>query len=192
MAGGTPAPRCQASSTWPAPGRRREGDERQNRVRVRIARFEIGEVLLATSIGDVLRQLRVAVVPCNPSLPHHLAERHSIHLREFGGFAKRKRSLSIECDGEFGPESLLNLPLGNAESLEHRVRDIQAHPHVPTIPRFGRRTPQVVIAGGNLVSFEILDASKRMANPMSVVYAVRAPLLRRSMVWHGGAVCSPT
>ena len=26
-------------------------------------------------------------------------------------------------------------------------------------------------AGGNMVSFEILDASKRMANPMSVEYA---------------------
>ena len=31
---------------------------------------------------------------------------------------------------------------------------------------------------GNMVSFEILDASKRMANPMSVEYAVTAPLRR--------------
>jgi uncharacterized protein YuzE len=31
---------------------------------------------------------------------------------------------------------------------------------------------------GNMVGFEILDASKRMANPMSVEYAV-TPLLRR-------------
>jgi len=30
----------------------------------------------------------------------------------------------------------------------------------------------------NIVSFEILDASKRMANPMSVEYAVTAPLRR--------------
>ena len=49
-------------------------------------------------------QLRVAVVPRNPSLPHHLAEEHSIHFREFGGFAERKRSLGIQCgkprDGE--------------------------------------------------------------------------------------------
>jgi uncharacterized protein YuzE len=30
-------------------------------------------------------------------------------------------------------------------------------------------------ASGNMVSFEILDASKRMANPMSVEYAVMAP-----------------
>ena len=89
-----------------------------------IARFEIGEVLLATSIGDVLRQLRVAVVPGDSSLSHHIAEEHSIHLREFGGFAERKRSLSIEREGEFGPESLRNLPLWNAEALEHRVRNI--------------------------------------------------------------------
>ena len=33
-------------------------------------------------------------------------------------------------------------------------------------------------AGGNMVSFEILDASKRMANPMSVEYAVTTPLRR--------------
>ena len=64
-----------------------------------------------------MRQLRVAVTPCNPSLSHHLAEEHSIHLREFGGFAERKHSLSIERDGEFGRESLRNLPLGNAEAL---------------------------------------------------------------------------
>jgi uncharacterized protein YuzE len=33
-------------------------------------------------------------------------------------------------------------------------------------------------AGGNMVSFEILDASKRMANPMSVEYAITPPLRR--------------
>jgi uncharacterized protein YuzE len=32
----------------------------------------------------------------------------------------------------------------------------------------------------NMVSFEILDASKRMANPMSVEYAVTTPLRRPS------------
>ena len=57
------------------------------------ARFEIGEVLLATSTGDVLRQLRVAVMPGNPALSHHLAEGQSIHLREFGGFAEREARL---------------------------------------------------------------------------------------------------
>ena len=105
-----------------------------------IARFEIGEVLLATSIGDVLGQLRVAVVPGNPSLSHRLAEKHSTHLREFSGFAKRKRSLSVEREGELGPESLRNLPLWNAEALEHRVRNIQAHPHDTTIPLCGGRS----------------------------------------------------
>jgi hypothetical protein len=76
------------------------------------ARFEIGEVLLATSIGDVLRQLGVAVVPGNASLSHHLAEVYSIHLREFGGFAERERSLCTERDGEFGPESPAISPSG--------------------------------------------------------------------------------
>ncbi len=33
-------------------------------------------------------------------------------------------------------------------------------------------------AGGYLFGFEILDASKRMANPMSVEYAVTPPLRR--------------
>jgi uncharacterized protein YuzE len=33
-------------------------------------------------------------------------------------------------------------------------------------------------AGGYMVSFEILDASKRMPNPMSVEYAVTPPLRR--------------
>jgi hypothetical protein len=31
--------------------------------------------------------------------------------------------------------------------LEHRVRDNQAQPHAPTIPRFGGRKVPVVIAG---------------------------------------------
>jgi uncharacterized protein YuzE len=38
--------------------------------------------------------------------------------------------------------------------------------------------PGVVLdydAAGNVVGFEILDASKRMANPMSVEYAVTPP-----------------
>ncbi len=33
-------------------------------------------------------------------------------------------------------------------------------------------------ADGNIVSFEILDASKRMPNPMSFEYAVTPPLHR--------------
>jgi uncharacterized protein YuzE len=33
-------------------------------------------------------------------------------------------------------------------------------------------------AGGNMVSFEILDASKRMTNPMSVEYTLASPLRR--------------
>ncbi len=33
-------------------------------------------------------------------------------------------------------------------------------------------------ADGNMVSFEILDAYKRMANPLSVEYAVTTPLRR--------------
>jgi uncharacterized protein YuzE len=33
-------------------------------------------------------------------------------------------------------------------------------------------------ASGNMVSFEILDASNRMPNPMSVEYAVMRPLRR--------------
>jgi len=82
-----------------------------------IARFEIGEVLLATSIGDVLRQIRVAVMPCNPSLFRDLAKSHSIHLREFGRLAERERSLSVERDGKFGPEALRNFRFGNAEVL---------------------------------------------------------------------------
>jgi hypothetical protein len=101
----------------------------------------LGEVLLATSIGEVLRQLGVAIVPGNASLSHHLAEVHSIHLREFCGFAERERSLCIERDGEFGPKSPRNLPLGNAEALEHRVRNVQGHPHAPTIPRFDGQKP---------------------------------------------------
>ena len=40
-----------------------------------------------------------------------------------------------------------------------------------------RDKPGVILdydAGGNMVSFEILDASKRMTNPLSVEYAVTA------------------
>ncbi len=33
-------------------------------------------------------------------------------------------------------------------------------------------------AAGNMVSLEILDASRRMANPLSFEYAVTAPLRR--------------
>ena len=55
-----------------------------------------------------MRQLRLAVVPGNASLPDHFAEDHSVHLGEFGGFTERKRSLGIQRDSEFGPEPLRN------------------------------------------------------------------------------------
>ena len=48
--------------------------------------------------------------------------------------------------------------------------DIVPLKYRPLIPGLRRR--------GNMVSFEILDASKRMANPMSVEYAVTMPLRR--------------
>lgn len=35
------------------------------------------------TIGDVLGQLGVTVVPWNRSLPHNLAEEHAIHFGEF-------------------------------------------------------------------------------------------------------------
>src|ERR1022692_3947068 len=40
---------------------------------------------------------------------------------------------------------------------------------------------------GHMVGFEILDASKRMANPMSVEYAVTPPLRRPALwLWDAG------
>jgi hypothetical protein len=106
-----------------------------------IARFEIGEVLLATSIGDVLRQLGVAIVPRNSSLPQRLAQSRSAHLREFGRLAERERSLYIKRDCQFDPEPLGNFSLGNAEAFDHRIRDIQGYPHASTIPRLSDRKP---------------------------------------------------
>jgi len=44
-----------------------------------------------------------------------------------------------------------------------------------------RDKPGVILdydAGGNVVSLEILDASTRVANPMSVEYAVTTPVRR--------------
>ena len=89
-----------------------------------IARFEIGEVLLATSIKGVLRQLLVAVVPRDSALPNQLAEEHSTHLRQFGGLAERKRSLTVEGNRKLDSETLRNFSLGNAKSLDYGIRDI--------------------------------------------------------------------
>ena len=44
-----------------------------------------------------------------------------------------------------------------------------------------QETPGIILDydhGGNIVGLEILDASKRMANPMSVEYAITPPLRR--------------
>ena len=104
-----------------------------------MARLEMGEVLLATRIGDVLRQVRVGIVTGNAALPQQLAEHHSIHLREFGRLTERERSLSIERDGELGPEPRTDLGIRNTEPLDHRVRDMQGHDH--KIPLFGPGRP---------------------------------------------------
>ena len=65
-----------------------------------------------------MRQLCIAVVPGNPAFPDCLAEGHSIHLRELGGFPERKRPLGVERDGELGQRD----PLG-ADPLEARPLD---------------------------------------------------------------------
>jgi uncharacterized protein YuzE len=51
----------------------------------------------------------------------------------------------------------------------------------PVVAESDQDKPGVILDyddGGNMVGFEILDASKRMANPMSVEYAVTPPLRR--------------
>ena len=79
-----------------------------------MARLQIGEVLLATTIGDVLREVRVAVVPRDATLPDQIAEGHTLHLRKFGSLPECEGALSVECDRKLSPEPLRDLPLGNA------------------------------------------------------------------------------
>ena len=50
-----------------------------------MAKLQIGEVLLATCIGDVLREFRVAIVPGDAPVPDQFTKRHALHLRKFGG-----------------------------------------------------------------------------------------------------------
>jgi len=88
-----------------------------------------------------LPEFRVAVVPRNSALPNQFAETHPIHLGKFGRLTQRERSLGVKRDRKFGTEPLRNLSFGNAETLEHRVRYVQSHPHVHTIALFVLRTP---------------------------------------------------
>ena len=73
----------------------------------------MGEVLLTTSIGNVLRKLRVAVVPDNAPLTCQFPEDHPRHLRKLRRLSQRERSLRIEREGEFGSEALSNLSFGH-------------------------------------------------------------------------------
>ena len=104
-----------------------------------MARLLIGEVLLATRIGDVLGKLPVAIMPGNPSLSHQLTEGQPFHLCKLGSLAQRQGALCIERQGKLRPQPLGNLPFGNAEALEHGVRDMQRHPHDHTIPLCARQ-----------------------------------------------------
>jgi uncharacterized protein YuzE len=75
--------------------------------------------------------------------------------------ASKARALTVLYDPEV---DVLSVPLSDAPVAES-----------------DRDKPGVILdfdAGGNMVSFEILDASKRMANPMSVEYAITPPLRR--------------
>lgn len=47
---------------------------------------QTGEVLLATSIRDVLLKLPVSVMPRDASLARQFPEDHSLHLGKFGRF----------------------------------------------------------------------------------------------------------
>ena len=82
-----------------------------------MARLQIGEVLLATSIGDVLREVCFAVVPGDATLPDQIGEGHTLHLRKFGSLPECEGALSVECDRKLNPEPLRDLPLGNAKAL---------------------------------------------------------------------------
>ena len=92
--------------------------------------------LQITTIGDVLREIRVAVVPGDATLPDQIAEGHTVHLRKFGSLPECEGALSVECDRKLSPEPLPDLPLGNAKALKHRIRDIQHQSHTLTTPLF--------------------------------------------------------
>jgi hypothetical protein len=50
--------------------------------------------------------------------------------------------------------------------LEHRVRDIQAHPHAPTIPRFGGQKPPVAAVEAGAIAGISLDGPAIEARPV--------------------------
>jgi hypothetical protein len=52
-----------------------------------IARFEIGEVLLATTISNVLGQFRFAIVSGDTPAPDQFSEGYAIHFGKFGSLA---------------------------------------------------------------------------------------------------------
>jgi hypothetical protein len=100
-----------------------------------IARLEIGDVSLVTSIAEVLRQVLTAVMARNTSLADQLTERQPTHLRQFSSLPERERALRIESHGQFYLQSAWNLFLGQTEALNYRIRDGQCQRHDFKIPR---------------------------------------------------------
>lgn len=66
-----------------------------------MARLEIGEVLLTANIGEILRQILVAVVTWNAALAHQLIEKNPAHFRKLRCFAQGQHSLGVQRDGQF-------------------------------------------------------------------------------------------
>src|SRR6058998_2726477 len=90
-----------------------------------IARFEIGEVSLATSMGLVVRQVFLAVVAWNAPLAQQFPERDATRLGQFSRFSEGKDTLGVEGESQFVFETLGNLFVGQTHALEDRVRDLQ-------------------------------------------------------------------
>src|SRR5580700_7799887 len=105
---------------------------------------------------------------------------------------RRWENVSVACRGGGRTRACDHHPLPDQQDrqvLEHQMKVVY-DPEVDVlsvllsdapVAESDQDKPGVILdydAGGNMVGFEILDASRRMSNPMSVEYAVTPPLRR--------------
>jgi hypothetical protein len=94
-----------------------------------IARFEIGEVLLTTSIGEIERQVVLGVMARNTAAGDEVGEGVTGGTGELTCLPEGQDALRIEGNGEFAAKAGFNLWDRKSQTACHGFGDVEMKRH---------------------------------------------------------------
>jgi len=129
----TPSPTARSSSISSSDETKKCASVRRSPIALRreriIARFEIGEVLLTTFMGQVLAQIFRSIVSGDIACGKFLTKSEPAQARQLGRFAAGEEASSIECTSQFNLSPTLFFRLRESYGSDDLVRNFQHERH---------------------------------------------------------------